>query len=151
MVVIRPYRSDHTSAFKSINSEWIEEYISLNWEDNLILNNPQKMIIDKGGNIQIASTRANPIGTICLEKCGESLMITNLGVLKGHRGMGVGNSFVFLYWRKQGASKVWLETSQKLQTAISLSKTLTFEDMNAASRSSRCDVLMRLRLKPSIN
>ncbi|NVK82684.1 MAG: GNAT family N-acetyltransferase [Cytophagia bacterium] len=154
MVRVIPFQTKYAEDFKSINLEWLEEYIGVEEADYSILNDPERNIIQKGGLILLALDENELVGTICLEKTIGKTMITKLGVKKSHRGRGIGKQLclaVLKEAQKRDLREVWLETSQKLQTAIQLYQKLGFEDMNTASRSSRCDVLMRLRLKPSIN
>lgn len=154
MIKVVPFQDRHAQDFKSINQEWLEEYIGMEESDLQVLNHPRAMIIQKGGSILMAFQGEEAIGTICLEKADNRTMITKLGVKKSHRGQGVGKLLCLSILdeaKKQGLNEVWLETNQKLQAAIQLYKKLGFEDMNAENRSSRCDMLMMLVLEPPIN
>lgn len=154
MIKVVPFQDRYAQDFKSINQEWLEEYIGMEESDLQVLNHPRALIIQKGGSILMAFQGEEAIGTICLEKADNRTMITKLGVKKSHRGQGVGKLLCLSILdkaKKQGLSEVWLETSQKLQAAIQLYKKLGFQDMNAENRSSRCDMLMMLVLEPPIN
>lgn len=154
MIKVVPFQDRYSEDFKSISLEWLEEYIGVEEADYQILNDPVGMIIQKGGLILLAFDEHEVVGTICLERTTGKNMITKLGVKKSHRGKGIGKKLCMSALeeaQKLGCVEVWLETSQKLQTAIQLYRKLGFEDMNAKDRSSRCDVLMKLVLEPSIN
>lgn len=149
MIVIQPYEKHHAKAFESINLSWLEGYIGVTDKDCEILANPERMILDQGGIILIAIEDGKAIGTICLEKHADKTLITKLGVAKDQRGKGIGMKLclaVIDEAREMGLNELWLETSQKLQPAIKLYKKLGFEDMNSASRSPLCDLVMRKKL-----
>ena len=149
MLKIVPFDSKYSASFKSINEQWLNEYIGLDASDLYVLENPEQAILAKGGHILLALENDEVVGTICLEKSGTKTIITKLGVAKMQRGKGIGEKLclaILELARKKNVQEVWLETSQKLGAAIQLYKKLGFEDMNPNNRSSRCDVLMRLSL-----
>ena len=149
MLKIVPFDSKYSASFKSINEQWLNEYIGLDASDLYVLENPEQAILAKGGHILLALENDAVVGTICLEKIGTKTMITKLGVDKAQRGKGFGEKLclaILELARRKNLQEVWLETSQKLVAAIQLYKKLGFEDMNPNNRSSRCDVVMRLSL-----
>ena len=149
MLKIVPFDSKYSASFKSINEQWLNEYIGLDASDLYVLENPEQAILAKGGHILLALENDEVVGTICLEKSGTKTIITKLGVAKMQRGKGIGEKLclaILELARKKNVQEVWLETSQKLGAAIQLYKKLGFEDMNPNNRSSRCDVVMRLSL-----
>lgn len=56
----------YKSKFKELNVEWITRYFDLEAEDNELLNNPEKTIIQNGDFILMALLDLEPVGTCAM-------------------------------------------------------------------------------------
>ena len=50
-IIIRATMMTHEREFRKLNSEWISKYFYLEDSDCIILENPQKYILYRGGNV----------------------------------------------------------------------------------------------------
>ncbi|MEY3840948.1 MAG: hypothetical protein RLZZ542_58, partial [Pseudomonadota bacterium] len=54
-VSIQPYRPDHAAAWRSLNEDWLRAGgYALEAKDQLVLSDPQGVILERGGHIYIA-------------------------------------------------------------------------------------------------
>lgn len=76
--------------------------------------------------------------------------MAKLGVLKNHKGLGIGRSLCLAVIEKAhelGIDKLYLESSQVLKPALQLYKKLGFvKDLSSVGLTSQCDVKMELTL-----
>ena len=59
--------------FKSLNLEWLNRYFKVEPIDELVLNNPKREIIDKGGFIFMIEKNSDIIGTFAFIKKSENI------------------------------------------------------------------------------
>ena len=60
--------------FKSLNLEWLNRYFKVEPIDELVLNNPKREIIDKGGFIFMIEKNYDIIGTFAFIKKSEKIL-----------------------------------------------------------------------------
>ena len=65
-VITRSNSMVYAKDFRRINEEWILTHFWLEESDIQIKNDPQKYILDKGGNIFIALLNGEPVGNCAL-------------------------------------------------------------------------------------
>ncbi len=141
----------HGPAFRALNLAWIR----LHWEpepmDFRVLDNPQVEIIDKGGDIAIATHNGQVVGTCALVKIDNTTFeLAKMAVAETARGRGIGERLgqrIIEQARIRGAERLCLESNTVLEPAINLYRKLGFTPV--AKRSShydRCNIQMTLEL-----
>jgi len=66
-IAIRTNSMAYAEDFKRINEDWISANFWLEESDIQMLSDPQKYILDKGGNVFIALLNGKPVGTCALQ------------------------------------------------------------------------------------
>ena len=66
MAEIIEYRKDLAPYFKQINMDWLEKYFVAEPYDVEVLSNPEKYILEKGGNIYFVAEEGIPKGAVAL-------------------------------------------------------------------------------------
>ena len=141
-------------AFHDINVQWIEAMFALEETDRKVLENPQSMIIDKGGDILFVSVEGLGIVGACAlmpAKDDGAFELTKMGVLDSARGQKAGEFLLDAVLARANAMKIetlFLLTNKKCEAAIHLYEKLGFvHDPDIMARYGcsyeRCDVAMR--------
>jgi len=91
-VDIITFTPDLAQYFYSINAQWVSDMFCMEEYDEKILSNPQKYIIDEGGQIWFAKHQEiGIIGTCAVKNFGNNWYeLTKMGVLESARGLKVG-------------------------------------------------------------
>ena len=93
-VNIVPYNRKYKSDFAKLNYEWLEKYFNTEKgeaEDKRLLNNPEKEIIKKGGEIFFALINENVVGTCAVIKIDDSMYeLAKMGVTEKAQGKQIG-------------------------------------------------------------
>ena len=153
---IVPYNGKYKSDFARLNYEWLEKYFKkekAEAEDKRLLNNPEREIIEKGGEIFFAILNNIVVGTCAVLKVSDSIYeLAKMGVTEKAQRRQVGKKLAFTaigYAVEKGASKLRLYTSSKLKTALNLYRGLGFIEVKGESntRYKRELILMELDLK----
>ncbi|MEO1101334.1 MAG: GNAT family N-acetyltransferase [Pseudomonadota bacterium] len=152
---IVPYSNDLAQAFYDITAAWVETMFSLEQEDIDIISDPQKTVIDPGGEIIfVRSEEAGIIGTCALMKIEEGCFeLTKMGVLEAARGRKAGEFLLEAILDRAKAMDIktlFLLTNKKCGPAIHLYEKLGFEHdedimRRFGARYERCDVAMLYR------
>ena len=91
---IVPYNRKYKSDFVKLNYEWLEKYFNtekVEAEDKRLLNNPEREIIKKGGEIFFAILSENVVGTCSVTKIDDtSFNIKNICVTEKEKGRQIG-------------------------------------------------------------
>jgi GNAT superfamily N-acetyltransferase len=150
-VQIIDYLAELKIYFQQLNYDWIKKYFNVEKEDIKLLENPDKLIIKKGGAILIAKLGDEIIGTCGLIKLSsETFELVKMAVAEKSRGRKVGyllGEGIIKKAKEFGASKIQLETNSILTPAINLYKKLGFVEMPLEnSEYKRCNVRMILEL-----
>ena len=89
-IKIIPYRKEHHAIFKQLNLEWLDHYNLTESHDLMVLNDPQGIILDKGGFIWMAEVDGKIVGSAGLmkEKEGEYELV-KMAVTESYRGKGI--------------------------------------------------------------
>ncbi len=130
-VEIIRFNKKYKDYFKLLNYEWLEEYFTVEPEDEKLLNNPEKYIIKKGGEIFFARFDNEIIGTCAAIKIDKyTYELSKMAVTKKAQGKQAGKKLAlsvigFAFSKK--AKFVTLLTNKKLFAAINLYKKLGFE------------------------
>lgn len=158
--IVRSFRQGDEAAFAALNFRWIDELFGAEEEDRRLLENPQAMILDRGGYIAIAENEGSVVGTGALliashpprggDQWGE---IVKMATDPNAQGKGVGGA-VIDHLIKQARAKemagLWLETNDRLKAATALYERKGFERLSAGelweTPYARCNLQMVLRL-----
>lgn len=110
--------------FKKINYKWLEEYFEIEPYDEIQLLNPQREIIDKGGEIILARLGGQIVGTSALLRIDESqYQLAKMAVVPEHRGNQIGTKLLLSaieLAESKSANRIFLETHPKQKAAIHL-------------------------------
>ncbi|MBL4639121.1 MAG: GNAT family N-acetyltransferase [Kordiimonadaceae bacterium] len=130
---ILPYDDKYKQTFYDLNAEWLREFFYIEPWDETILSNPQKHIIDQGGEIFFAVEEGKAIGVVAMKNEGSNRFeLTKLGVDKSIRRGGIGRALcqtVIGRFKERGGNSLFLETNTLLENAIRLYWRLGFIEM----------------------
>ena len=149
------YRPTFKKPFKNLNREWLTEYFEVESEDERILSDPQRHIINPGGSIFFAEHEGEIVGTTALVKHNQRVYeIAKMAVTKKHRGQHIGERLARAAIEKAaelGAREVMLVTSLKLKAANELYRKLGFVEIEKPSfyvqKLKRPSIYMKLKIK----
>jgi putative acetyltransferase len=151
-VEIRHFERGDEAAFRELNEAWIAGNFAVEEKDWEVLNDPVGHILEPGGALFMATIEGTSVGTCALLAMEEgSLEVAKMTVAEKRRGLGIGKKLLahaIEYARSKGASRLYLETNSKLQTAIHVYESLGFRHLPPrASPYARADVYMELMLR----
>jgi N-acetylglutamate synthase-like GNAT family acetyltransferase len=138
--------------FKSLNLEWLNKYFKVEPIDELVLNNPMREIIDKGGFIFMIQKNHETIGTLALIKKSKNLYeFSKMAIIPEERGNGYGNmamKFLIQFAKNKNWSKLILYSNTKLKNSIHLYRKYGFKEIQLEKNLiySRGNIKMQLRL-----
>jgi putative acetyltransferase len=123
-VTIIEYSGRYLDDFRNLNLEWLDKYNLTEEADMIVLNDPQGMIVDKGGFIWLAMAENKVIGSSALikEHDGE-YELAKMAVTAEYRGKGISKLLIETCLAKAkeiGAKKLLLFSNHQLQTALKL-------------------------------
>ena len=145
---ILPYRPDHAAAWRSLNEDWLlAGGYALEPKDQLVLNDPQGVILDRGGCIFIAERGGAPVGCCSLMAMADGgFEVGKMAVTEAARGLNLGWRLLEACEtaaRGQGAPRLYLETNAAQTHAIALYRRFGFLDLPAQPTPyARCNVWM---------
>lgn len=149
-VEIVPFDVKYRDDWRHINQQWIEKLFVMEEADMIQLNNPEKYVLNKGGEIYFALLDGKAVGAIALKFHEDTRFeLSKMGVLPQAQGYGIGNllvSKVLNRYRARGGSELFLETNSSLKPAITLYKKFGFKEIPALDNSpyTRADYFMEL-------
>ncbi|HWK07233.1 MAG TPA: GNAT family N-acetyltransferase [Puia sp.] len=126
MIHIIEFDEQYAADFRRLNLEWLEKYDLLESHDLMVLDEPRKNVLDRGGFIYLASD--SPSGTIVgsaalLHEHDNVYELAKMSVDPAFRGQGISKLLIEQCLRKAkeiGAGKLILWSNSQLQTAIRL-------------------------------
>jgi N-acetylglutamate synthase and related acetyltransferases len=153
-IITRTSTMAYAGDFKRINEDWISSNFWLEESDIQVLNDPQKYILDKGGNVFIALLDGVPVGTCALiVRDMFTCELAKMAVDTKARGRGIGYLLgvaLIEKARERGFSRIVLEGNTKMTASISLYRKLGFEEIplngidNNQEIHERCNIFMEL-------
>lgn len=144
----KKYRPD----FIRLNREWIERYFRLEPCDLRVLGNPEKEILNKGGEIFFAVADGKAVGTCALIFHPDTgrYELAKMAVSPKAQGKGIGfrlASHLIDYARDKGMTDLFLEANTKLTASVRLYYKLGFQAVPMSHPAyERCDLYMELSL-----
>ncbi|WP_294962977.1 GNAT family N-acetyltransferase [Sulfurimonas sp.] len=152
-IEIVSYKDLYKNDFKKLNKEWIEESFTMEEKDIKVLDNPQELIINKGGAILVALYESKAIAVCSLIKLNDSkydFELAKMVVEKEYQRKGIGFMLANVAIDKAkelGAKSIFIETNVVLTPAMSMYKKLGFQQvMNYQSDYERSNYAMELIL-----
>lgn len=153
-LTILPYASEYAPVFDRLNRAWIEEFFVVEPFDDAVLSNPQKMIIEPGGELWFASLDGEVIGACALIPFGAGVYeFTKLGVDEKARGRGAARALLRHCRdraRAKGAHTLKIFTNLSLGAANALYRSEGFVEVPMSAeqktRYRRADIMYDLAL-----
>ena len=157
-VTILPFTPERAPLFDSLNRSWIEELFTLEQKDIDILTQPQRYIIDTGGEVWFGAVDGQIVGACALIVESDGIVeFSKLGVDKAARGKGVARALLQHCKRRaaeRGAHTLRIYTNTKLAPANALYVSEGFEvaEMTPAQRQyyQRVDIMYDLPLTEAV-
>lgn len=129
-VTIERHRPEYREHFKALNIEWLERYFHVEPHDVELLSDPEREIIDRGGEIFFAVHDGEVIGTCALLKLDViTFELAKMAVTEAAQGLGIGMELalaVIAEAKRKGAATIVLDTNTKLTSAMGLYRKLGF-------------------------
>lgn len=154
---IREFEPALTDDFADITRQWVSSMFTLEDNDLRIIENPQGLIIDRGGVILFVEAEdLGIIGTCALMPVdGRSYELTKMGVLETARSRKAGDFLLREVLKRAQAlemEELFLLTNHKCEAAIHLYEKFGFQHdadvmQRFGARYQRCDVAMSFNLK----
>jgi putative acetyltransferase len=152
-VLIRSFEAGDEAAFRSLNEQWIRQYFKVEAKDEAMFADPQKTILERGGQILFAVAGSKSVGCCALLPMDDGeFEVAKMAVAPGHQGKGIGRLLlcaVIAEARRMQAHKLYLETNHILKPAIRLYESLGFQHLDPSevtpSPYGRADVYMELK------
>jgi len=129
-IAIVDYRPAYKKHFRALNEEWLREYFTLEEKDELLLADPNRTILKRGGAVLFALRDGQVVGTAALLRHDQDIWeLVKMAVTPNVRGHGIGKTLthaVIARAQQLGASRLYLQTSPRLTAAGRLYRHLGF-------------------------
>jgi N-acetylglutamate synthase-like GNAT family acetyltransferase len=130
-VQIFPFKKKFRADFKRLNEEWLKKYFTVEDEDKRQFLNPEKEIINKGGELFFAILNGEVVGTCAMIKIDDSIFeLAKMAVTEKAQGKQIGKKLMLTcigFAVEKNAKKIILSTSPKLTSAINLYQSIGFK------------------------
>lgn len=148
-VSIIPYTAEYQPDFKRLNLAWISQLFQVEEHDLEQLDHPEAHILPNGGQILLAQSAGEIVGTAALIATGsDTYELAKMSVTPAFQGKGIGKLLAVAaldYARQAGARMVWLESNRKAKAALELYRRIGFVEVPLKpSPYTRADVCMEL-------
>lgn len=146
------YSPEYRGDFIRFNREWIERFFRIEACDEKVFADPEREIIDKGGQIFIAVEDGKPVGCCALiyHPDSDEYELAKMAVAPAAQSKGIGRSLataLIEYARRHGAGSIFLEANTRLEASVRLYRKLGFKPVkDYVPAYERCDLFMRLTL-----
>jgi len=152
-IEIVQYRPEFKHHFTALNREWIERHFTMEPSDLLMLDDPEKEIIEKGGVVLFALLDGEVVGTCALVPRDHArIELLKMAVHTQYRGRQVGRRLTIAAIeeaRSRGAEELIARTSTLLEAANRLYRSTGFEfrGPDTSGDYQRRTIVFALRLK----
>jgi len=147
---IVPFHKKYSSTFYHLNKIWIEESFLLEESDKFDLLDPEKSIINKGGEIFFVLIENKPIATAAMIPIkSDTYELVKMTVDAKYRGNGIANKLMdkcILFAEEKEAKEIILITNDTLVIARNLYDKYGFKEVPLDS-----DKYLRGNVKMTLN
>jgi len=147
---IVPFHKKYSSTFYHLNKIWIEESFLLEESDKFDLLDPEKSIINKGGEIFFVLIENKPIATAAMIPIkSDTYELAKMTVDAKYRGNGIANKLMnkcILFAEEKEAKEIILITNDTLVIARNLYDKYGFKEVPLDS-----DKYLRGNVKMTLN
>ncbi|TBW28568.1 GNAT family N-acetyltransferase [Gramella sp. KN1008] len=146
------WQPEYAEEFKNMNLQWLEEFFWVEPHDEEVLGDPEKFIINPGGNILFVKEGNDILGCVALMRMEDDVFeLTKMAVKPECRGQKIGQKLMrhtLDFAKKMNWKKLIIYSNRKLENAIHLYKKYGFEEIPIEDNGpySRGDIKMRLNL-----
>ncbi len=145
------YHPDYQPDFKRLNVAWISRYFRLESHDLEQLDDPEHHVLRNGGQILLAKTGSDIVGTVALVQVRPgSWELAKMAVDEAFQGRQIGKRLgeAAIAWvRQQGGQEIFLESNRRLAPALALYQRLGFEEVPLEETPyARADIKMAMSL-----
>jgi putative acetyltransferase len=121
---------EDTTAFRTLNEEWITRYFTLEKMDRETLGDPENKILRKGGQIFMVYLGHQAVGCVALIPLGQGVYeLSKMAVSPELRGLGIGRRLLqhtITQAKLIGAKSLFLGSNAKLANAVHLYESVGF-------------------------
>lgn len=152
---IREFQPADAEAFRRLNKEWITQFFTIEEQDRLVLEDPERHILEPGGRIFFAFAADQAVGCCALIPLAQPgvFELAKMAVSPEWQGCGIGRrilEYTIRQARTMGAKSLHLESNSALANAIHLYESLGFvhqaPESHPPSPYARANVFMDLEL-----
>tara|TARA_R100000935_G_scaffold45402_1_gene68517 strand:- start:205 stop:663 length:459 start_codon:yes stop_codon:yes gene_type:complete len=146
------YKSKYSEEFKNLNIAWLEKYFWVEPHDEEVLGDPNKFILEPGGNIFFVKEKEEILGTVALMKMEEGVFeLTKMAVTPAAQGKKIGQQLMehtIEFAKSKNWKKLVLYSNRKLENAIYIYRKYGFVEIPIEQNNpySRGDIKMELNL-----
>ncbi|PTX62842.1 acetyltransferase (GNAT) family protein [Kordia periserrulae] len=151
-VTIIPFDACYSKDFYELNVEWLQAYFYVEPNDEEVLSQPKKYIVDKGGYIFFAKLEDTIVGTVALMPLENNVFeLGKMAVSPKYRGRNIGQQLVQFcldFSRKKQLKKIILYSNRKLKNALYIYEKYGFQEIPIEQNNpyARGDIKMELVL-----
>jgi GNAT superfamily N-acetyltransferase len=150
MTTIVDYQPTHQPWFEKLNRDWIEKFFWMEPIDFEVLQRPDIHILNKGGQILMASYEDTIAGTVALKFVEPGVYeFTKMAVDEKFQGKKIGLALAqaaIQRAKSRKANKIILYSNTKLESAIRLYLGLGFKEIPVDGPYKRSNIKMELLL-----
>ena len=133
---IVPFTPHYRDAFLRLNRAWLEEHGLLEPYDLEVLENPETMVLEKGGEIYFGVVNDEVVSTIALTPAGEGVVELNkMAVSKEFQSRGIGQQlmhFAIQLSTSKGVKCIELYSHSSLKSALHIYAKFGFQEVPLA-------------------
>ncbi len=151
-VQIVPFDRAFSADFARLNYDWINEYFEVEQPDREMLDNPEKYILEPGGQIFFAMVNEMVVGTVALiHEENDQFELAKMAVSPDFKGQGIGDKLIEAcidFSKEKQMSSIFLLSNTKLVPAINLYRKHSFVEtpLDHISPYQRVNIRMELAL-----
>ena len=148
-IAIIEYDKKYHADFKRMNLDYLDKYNLTESHDMIILDNPEEIVIERGGFIWLAKAGDEIVGTVGIMPEGDGIFeLIKMCVAESWRGKGISKLLMETCLQKVkelGGEKLFLFSNHQLQTALKLYTKYGFKNVEVTdSPFETADVKMEL-------
>jgi putative acetyltransferase len=148
-IEIIDYNEKYHADFKRMNLDYLDKYNLTESHDMIILDNPEEIVLRRGGFLWLAKAGEEIVGTVGIMNEGHGIFeLIKLCVAESWRGKGISKLLMetcLQKVKKLGGKKLFLFSNHQLQTALKLYTKYGFKNVEVTdSPFETADVKMEL-------